>query len=141
MNEHKQNDAAEESTQLEELTPETKSEEPVQNIPEEITEEFASIDEVAKDSDINFLDFEDIPDLQDININENLGSLDEFEDVEALEIPQVEEISTEPKVQPEDNSVTEEAPSLMEAVKNEGVEIMNEPQDLTDLEAFETPID
>lgn len=141
LNEHKQNDVAEESTQLEELTPETKSEEPVQNIPEEITEEFASIDEVAKGSDINFLDFEDIPDLQDININENLGSLDEFEDVEALEIPQVEEISTEPKVQPEDNSVTEEAPSLMEAVKNEGVEIMNEPQDLTDLEAFETPID
>ena len=130
-------------------------------------EELQSIDEIAKDDDINFLDFEDIPDLQDLNADESLNSLDnfaDFEDVDDDNIPDLEdltEISTqnEEVMKPAESNESletveiseqvetpadtnqEELPSLIDAVKNEGFDMPSESIDLTDLEAFETPID
>lgn len=120
----------------------------------QVSEEIQSIDDIAKDDDINFLDFEDIPDLQDINNNENLDTLDNFanfEDLDSDNIPELEDLTeitneqmatqdiTEPTQ--ENNDTPEEQPSLIDAVKNEGFDIASEPTEMTDLEAFETPID
>ena len=120
----------------------------------QVSEEIQSIDDIAKDDDINFLDFEDIPDLQDINNNENLDTLDNFanfEDLDSDNIPELEDLTeitneqmatqdiTEPTK--ENNDTPEEQPSLIDAVKNEGFDIASEPTEMTDLEAFETPID
>ncbi len=124
-------------------------------------EELPSIDDIAKDEDINFLDFEDIPDLQDINGTESLDNLDnfaDFEDVDIDNIPDLEELTEVPASEiseqaetPEevendepstvDNELKDNQPSLMEAVQNEGFEMPNEAIDMTNLEAFETPID
>ena len=126
-------------------------------------EEIQSIDEIAKDDDINFLDFEDIPDLQDLNATEDLSSLDnfaDFEDIDTENIPDLEDLTGMPTQndealeqpeeqvsndEPNDNvdiaNTQDEQPSLMDAVKNEGFEMSAEPIDMTDLDAFETPID
>lgn len=120
----------------------------------QVSEEIQSIDDIAKDDDINFLDFEDIPDLQDINNNENLDTLDNFanfEDLDSDNIPELEDLTeitneqmaTQDITEPthENNDTPEEQPSLIDAVKNEGFDIASEPTEMTDLEAFETPID
>ncbi len=123
-------------------------------------EELQSIDDMAKDEDINFLDFEDIPDLQGINETENLDVLDNFagfEDEAVDNIPDLEEIteitatneepvettdaSVEAEAPEELNDVQAEQPSLMDAVQNEGFEMSPETVDMTNLEDFETPID
>lgn len=124
-------------------------------------EEIQSIDEIAKDDDINFLDFEDIPDLQDLNADESLNTLDnfaDFEEVDSNNIPELEELTEVPTEQIASQDTVEqpmeefeqveeisaepvEQPSLMDAVKNEGFDMPSEPIDMTDLEAFETPID
>lgn len=124
-------------------------------------EEIQSIDDIAKDDDINFMDFEDIPDLQDLDNSENLdisADFADFEDLNPDEIPNLEDITGTETLQNEnDNSIGEVAEtgpleevnetqqedqqSLLDAVKNEGFEMSQEPLDMTDLEAFETPID
>lgn len=117
-----------------------------EKIPEEISDEFATIDEIAQDSDINFLDVEDIPDLQDFGEVENLegfgniDNIDNFSEFENSNMPELEEVNDNSTTQAEESSNNDEPQSLMDTVKNEGID-MQEQHDMTDLEAFETPID
>lgn len=117
-----------------------------EKIPEEISDEFATIDEIAQDSNINFLDVEDIPDLQGFgeveNLEgfENIDNIDNFSEFENSNMPELEDVNDNSTTQAEESSNNDEPQSLMDTVKNEGID-MQEQHDMTDLEAFETPID